>query len=35
LGVDMVFKNYVVLKLGIDGLVGIWPDLTIAVGYRF
>ncbi|MBQ4437442.1 hypothetical protein II898_01060 [bacterium] len=35
LGVDMIFKNYVVLKLGIDGLVGIWPDLTIAVGYRF
>ena len=35
LGVDMVFKNYVVLKLGIDGFVGIWPDLTIAVGYRF
>ena len=35
LGVDMVFKNYVILKFGLDGLVGIWPDLTIAVGYRF
>ena len=35
LGVDMVFKNYVVLKLGIDGWVGIWPDLTVALGYRF
>ncbi|MBO4699010.1 hypothetical protein J5690_05295 [bacterium] len=34
-GVDLVFKNYVILKFGIEGIIGIWPDLTIAVGYRF
>ena len=34
-GVDLVFKNYVILKLGLEGIIGIWPDLTIALGYRF
>ena len=34
-GVDLVFKNYVILRLGIEGITGIWPDLTIALGYRF
>ena len=34
-GVDLVFKNYVILKLGLEGIIGIYPDLTIAVGYRF
>ena len=34
-GVDLVFKNYVILKFGLEGIIGIWPDLTIAVGYRF
>lgn len=34
-GVDLVFRNYVILKLGLDGLIGYYPDLTIAVGYRF
>jgi len=34
-GVDLVFKNYVIIKLGLEGIIGIYPDLTIAVGYRF
>lgn len=34
-GVDLVFKNYMILKLGIEGIIGIYPDLTIVVGYRF
>ena len=34
-GVDLVFKNYVILKFGVEGIIGIFPDLTIAVGYRF
>lgn len=35
-GVDLVFRNYLVLKLGLDSFWGgIAPDCTFAVGYRF
>ena len=34
-GVDLVFRNYLVLKLGLDSFWGVFPDFTFAVGYRF
>ncbi|MBQ3369217.1 hypothetical protein IJG44_10000 [bacterium] len=34
-GTDLVFKNGMVLKLGLDGFLDKYPDLTVAVGYRF
>ncbi len=34
-GFDFVFDNNIVLKVGIDGFLGIYPDLTLLVGYRF
>ena len=34
-GVDLVFRNYLVLKLGLDSLWALAPDCTFAVGYRF
>ena len=34
-GFDFVFDNNVILKVGIDGFLGIYPDLTLLVGYRF
>ena len=34
-GVDLVFRNYLVLKLGLDSFWGFVPDCTFAVGYRF
>ena len=34
-GLDLVFKNNVVLKFGFDSFRGIWPEPVIAVGYRF
>ena len=34
-GVDLVFRNYLVLKLGLDSFGGFVPDCTFAVGYRF
>ena len=33
-GVDLVFRNYLVLKLGLDSF-WVFPDFTFAVGYRF
>lgn len=35
IGTDLVFKNGMILKLGLDGFLGFYPDLTVAVGYRF
>ena len=35
IGVDFVFTNNIILKAGIDGFLGIIPDLTLLVGYRF
>lgn len=36
IGLDFVFKNYVVLKVGLDWfLYYTYPDLIILVGYRF
>ena len=35
IGVDLVFKNSVILRFALDGFVGVYPDLTILVGYRF
>lgn len=34
-GTDLVFRNGMILKIGIDGFQGKYPDLTLAVGYRF
>lgn len=34
-GTDLVFRNGMMLKIGIDGFQGKYPDLTLAVGYRF
>ena len=34
-GVDLVFRNYLVLKLGLDSFWGFVPDCTFAVGYWF
>ena len=34
-GFDFVFDNNIVLKTGIDGFLGIYPDITLLVGYRF
>ena len=35
IGLDFVFTNNIILKVGIDGFLGIIPDLTLLVGYRF
>ena len=35
MGTDLVFKNDMILKLGLDSFLGLYPDLTVAVGYRF
>lgn len=35
MGTDLVFKNDMILKLGLDAFLGLYPDLTAAVGYRF
>ena len=35
IGVSLLFKKDLVLKLGIDGFGGIYPDRTVLVGYRF
>ena len=35
MGTDLVFKNDMILKLGLDAFLGFYPDLTAAVGYRF
>ena len=35
MGTDLVFKNDMILKLGLDAFLGFYPDLTVAVGYRF
>ena len=35
IGTDLVFRNGMILKIGIDGFRGKYPDLTLAVGYRF
>ena len=35
LGVTMLFKNDVTLKLGFDSFYGKYPDLICAAGYRF
>ena len=34
-GFDFVFDNNVILKVGLDGFLSIYPDLTLLVGYRF
>ena len=34
-GLDLLFKNNVVLKFGFDSVRGIWPEPVVAVGYRF
>lgn len=34
-GFDFVFDNYVVFGIGLDGFLGVYPDLTLLVGYRF
>ena len=34
-GLDLVFKNDVVLKFGFDSVIGMWPEPVVAVGYRF
>ena len=35
IGVDLFFTNDMIMRFGLDGFVGIYPDLTIIVGYRF
>ena len=35
IGIDLLFEKNIVLKLGIDGFGGVYPDLTVTVGYRF
>lgn len=35
MGVDLVFKHNVVLKLGIDYIFYVIPDLIMGIGYRF
>jgi hypothetical protein len=35
LGVDLLFENSMMLRLAVDGFVGVYPDFTILVGYRF
>lgn len=35
IGIDLLFEKNIVLKLGIDGFGGIYPDLTVTLGYRF
>ena len=35
MGVDLLFKNNLVLKLGFDGFYGKYPNLICAAGYRF
>ena len=35
IGLDFVFENYVILKVGLDSFLFWFPDLTILVGYRF
>ena len=35
IGLDFVFTNNIILKVGIDGFLGMIPDLTLLVGYRF
>lgn len=35
MGVDLLFKNNLVLKLGFDGFYGKYPNLLCAAGYRF
>ena len=35
LGVTMLFRNDVTLKLGFDSFYGKYPDIICAAGYRF
>ena len=35
IGVDLIFKNYVVLKLGVSTFALIYPELMLGLGYRF
>lgn len=35
IGLDLIFKNNMVLKFGFDSFHGIYPELMIALGYRF
>jgi len=35
IGVDLIFKNYIVLKLGISSFAIMWPELMLGLGYRF
>ena len=35
IGVDLIFKNYVVLKLGVGMFALIYPELMLGLGYRF
>ena len=35
IGVDLIFKNYVVLKLGVSTFALMYPELMLGLGYRF
>ena len=35
IGVDLFFTNNMIMRFGLDGFWGIYPDVTILVGYRF
>ena len=35
IGVDLIFKNYIVLKLGVSTFALLYPELMLGLGYRF
>ena len=35
IGLDLIFRNNIVLKFGFESFQGIYPNLMIALGYRF
>jgi len=35
IGVDLIFKNYMVLKLGVSTFALMYPELMLGLGYRF
>ena len=35
IGIDLLFERNVVMRFGIDGFGGVYPDFMVSIGYRF
>ena len=35
IGIDLLLERNVVMRFGIDGFGGIYPDFMVGIGYRF